>query len=424
MRFFPLPRTALAGLLALPLLVGCQDELPTATGADFFPGGARPVTVELILSPDELVLSDTVYRGFSSAHASGFLLVANAFENALQANAVARLAGFPDSVTYNAGGSSVTTADFTYGGGRVITVVGPLASTNVTTRLRLYALDQPFDTAGLSWTSAGGTPPVPWRTPGGTRGALLAEATWVPGDTVARDTVSFELDSLQVASLARPDHPGLLVTSETPGTRLQLSWLSLQTRVRPAALPDSAVTQTIGALSQSFVYTPEIPPAVGALRAGGITGDRTVLTLRLAHQVPACANPATTPNCPTVPLSSVTINQASLLLQPVPTPGGLRPLQAPVLRIRRVLEPELGRFAPLGQLIYTDTITPGFFAPGGGELALDVTRAVTLLSAEGLQETSVAILTEPEGAQFGYLYFADRPRLRVIYTLPLRPTFP
>jgi hypothetical protein len=423
MRLLPFSRRSLAGLLALPLLLGCQDELPTATGADFFPGGARPVSVELLLQPEQFLLSDTVFAGNQSPHWAGFLLVANRFENALDARGLVRFTSFPDSVTYAFGGTTHTTAEFTYGGGEVRTVVNPLASTAGVTRLRLYELEQPFDTAGASWTVAGGrTDPVLWRTPGGTTGRLLAEATWTPGDTAQADTIRFGVDSLAVARMAQPGYPGLLITSETAGSRLQLSWANLEARVRPAA-HDTVVTQFVAGVEQTFIFTPEAPQT-GRLRVGGITGDRSVLALNLAQQVPACPDPANTPNCPMVPLSSVNINRATLILPAQPTPGGLRPLQAPSVRVRRVLEPELGRFAPLGPLLFADTLAATHFAAGGAPVMLDLTGAITRLVAEGVQQPTIALLTEPEGGQFGYLYFADRPRLRVIYTLPLRPTFP
>jgi hypothetical protein len=421
-------RRAALGAFVLPLLLACEDRLPTAIGEELFPGGARPTTVELILEPEQYILSTAQYSNFTDAANASFLTVARNFEGALHANGLARFTGFPDTVTYTVGGTLTTVGAFTYQGGTVVTVVNPGASAGVTTRLRLYALEQAWDTAGVSWTVARGrAAPTPWTMPGGTRGALLGEAVWAPGDTaVAADSIRFAIDSLTVARMAAPGFHGLVVTSETEGSRVQLSRLVLQTSVRPAANADTTIALTFTGGPQTTIYTPTAASVPGAFRFGGITGDRAVIGLNLAQQVRACADPATTPNCPLIPLRDVTINQASLVLTPVAAPGGLRSLQAVPARVRRVLEPELGRQAPLGELLsIADTATARRLgAPDGGSVAFDLTAAISTFNAQGMERLTIAVLNEPEGAAFGYVYFTDRPRLRIVYTVPLRPTFP
>jgi hypothetical protein len=420
-------RRAAVGALVLPLMIGCEDQLPTATGEDLFPGGTRPTTVELILEPEQFVLSATQLTDFTSPGGASFLLVARDFEGALNAHSLARFTGFPDSVTYTVDGTVRTEEDFTYLDGAVVATVNPNASAAVATRLRLWALEQAWDTAGVSWTvAAGRTSPTPWATPGGTRGELLAETVWTPGDTIAAaDSVRFAVDSAAVARMAAAGFHGVVVTSETPGSRVQLSRLALQTSVRPAAHPDTTLPFNFTGGPQAIIYTPGAAAVPGTFRVGGLTGDRAVISVNLAQQVPTCANPAVTPNCPMVPLRDVTINQASLLLTPVATPGGLRPLQPTATRVRRVLEPELGRAAPLGELLYADTLSATRFAqPDGSPLSLDLTAALSTFNAQGMERLTMAVLTEPEGSAFGYIYFTDRPRLRIVYTLPLRPTFP
>ncbi len=421
-------RRAALGAFALPLLLACEDRLPTAIGEDLFPGGVRPTTVELILEPEQYVLSTAQFSGYTDAANAGFLTVAGAFDGALHANALGRFTGFPDSVSYTVDGTLTTVEEFTYQGGTVVTVVNPTASAAVNTRLRLYALEQAWDTAGVSWTAASGrAAPTPWATPGGTRGALLAEAVWAPGDTAAAaDSVRFEVDSLTVARMAAPGFHGLVVTSETDGSRVQLSRMVLQTSVRPAANPDTTIALTFTAGPQTTIHTPTATDVPGTFRFGGITGDRAVIGINLDQQVRSCADPATTPDCPLISLREVTINQASLVLSPVVAPGGLRALQPVPARARRVLEPELGRVAPLGELLaIADTATARRLAtPDGAAAALDLTAAIATFSAQGLERLTLAVLNEPEGAAFGYVYFTDRPRLRIVYTVPLRPTFP
>jgi hypothetical protein len=420
-------RRAAVGMLALPLMLGCRDELPTATGEDLFPGGARPSTVELFLEREQFLLSSTQYSGFASVAGAGYLVVAHDFEQELDANALVRFTNFPDSVTYTVNGAQTTERNFTFEGGEVTTSVRALSSAAVTTHFRLYELAQPWDTAGSSWTVASGNPtPTQWSTPGGTRGSMIAQSVWTPGDTTAAaDSVKFTVDAAAVARMAAPGFNGLVITSETAGSRVTLSRVVLQTRVRPAAHPDTTIAITVGGGPQTFIFTPEAQNVANTLRVGGVTGDRAVIGIDLLQQVPGCENPATTPNCPMVALRDVTINRASLLLSPIRTPGGLRPLVSPSFRIRRVVEPELGRFAPLGQTLFADTVPVARFASSGSApITIDLTGPLSLFTATQVEQLTIALLTEPEGSNFGYLYFTDRPRLRIVYTLPLRPSFP
>lgn len=417
-------------LLALGLAgaAGCADDLPTATGEDRFPQGALPVTVELVLPPEAILLDDTVFGGFAGVENASYLLVANDFDGVLDSHVLARLSGFPDSVTYTVDGASRTDTAFAYTAGRVVTTVDSTASfPREPTTLRLYALDQAWDSSAVSWELAvdRAGEETPWRVPGGTPGTLLAEATWVPGDTVSRDSVVWAVDSLTVERIAREDFPGLLVTSERPGSRLQLSRLALQTGIRPATKADTVLSRTLSAGPQTFVFTPDPPQDPGVYRVGGITGARTVLRLSLDHRVPACANPASTPDCPLVTLREVTLNQAVLLLDPVPVPSGFRPLTATSLRVRRVLEPELGRLAPLGETLALDTVSASRFQGGGAaEVGLNLTRALISLAETETATATVALLGDARTAQFGYAWFAERPRLRLVYTLPSRPRLP
>ncbi|CAN5833396.1 hypothetical protein BH23GEM8_BH23GEM8_15790 [soil metagenome] len=427
MLFYSFFRRAAVGMLALPLMFGCRDELPTATGEDLFPGGARPSTVDLTLEPEQFVLSSVQQTDFARAADAGYLVVARDFEQELNANALVRFTGFPETVTYTINGALTTEQNFTYQGGQVVTSVVARSSAAVTTQLRLWELAEPWDTVGVSWTVASGrASPTQWSTPGGTRGSMLGQSVWTPGDTTAAaDSVRFTVDATAVARMAAAGFNGLVITSETAGARVTLSRVALQTSVRPAAHPDTTIALTIVGGPQTFIFSPEAQNVAGTLRVGGVTGDRAVLGIDLRQQVPGCANPATTPNCPSVSLRNVTINRASLVLSPVRTPGGLRPLVSPSMRIRRVVEPGLGRFAPLGQLLFADTVPVARFAsPGGAPISIDLTGPLLLFNATQVEQLSIALLTEPEGGNFGYLYFTDRPRLRIVYTLPLRPSFP
>ena len=419
--------TRSAGLLALALVGACEDQLPTANGEGRFPDGLTPSTLEIVLGADAFLLSDTVYDGYATARDAGFLLVAEDFDGVFDAHSLARLTGFPDSVNFTVSGVSRNDTLFTYGAGRVVTTVSNAVSASAgPATLRLYALDQRFDSATVTWDTAGvfGGVTERWRTPGGTAGRLLAETTWTPGDTAVLDTIGWNVDSLTVAALARAGANGLLVTSATPGSRVQIGRLSLETAVRPAARPDTVIARTIAAGPQAFVYTPREPATGSAYRVGGPGGARTVLGVNLAQRVRGC--PVTfSGTCPDVPLRDVTLNRAVLLLRPLAVPSGFRPLGASTLRVRRVVEPELGRLAPLGEAFASDSIGFGIFQnPGSSEVEIDLTAAVANVLATDSSTATLALLGDAVASQFGFLSFAERPRLRLVYTLPLRPQLP
>ena len=79
----------------------------------------------------------------------------------------------------------------------------------------------------------------------------------------------------------------------------------------------------------------------------------------------------------------------------------------------------------------SDTVTASVFQGAGGEeVEIELTAAVArvlaadTVAARPASVANVALLNEALARQFGYLSFADRPRLRLVYTLPLRPQLP
>ncbi|HET7274395.1 MAG TPA: hypothetical protein VFI91_04415 [Longimicrobiaceae bacterium] len=409
----------LGALLLLGSLVGCADEIPTATGGDLFPEGTLPVTIELIVPASAFLTEDTVYTGYTSRRDADFLLVADHFDGVLSAHALVRFTDFPDTVSVTVDGTTHKDTVFTYGAGQVTAVVDSIASTEGPVLLRLWALTQEWDEEFVTWELA--EEGVAWEEPGGTRGTLLSETIWVPSDTVSGDSLTWEVDSLDVARLSR-ESPGLLVTSATPGSRVQISDLELSVPVHPVS-KDTALVQEISAGPQTFIVTPQPPERGVAWEVGGLASSRTVFTLDPEQEVPTCS-PDSGAVCPTIPLSEVTLNAASLILEGVPVPNGYRPIHALVLTLRRVFEPEIGARAPLGSVVSVDSAAASLFISGSeGLVELPVTQPLRAILASDSAAT-MALLAEPEGSTFGIGWFKPAPRLRLIYTLPLEPRLP
>lgn len=423
----PFRKTWAAAVAALGLIGswGCEDQLPTLGGA--FPPDQVPTTLEVVLPAAEFLLSDTVFFGFDDPRDAPYLLAAREFDRVFFAHAVAAYTDFPDSVTYSSGGTLRTDRQFTYPSGRVFVVVDSAASSpRIPTTLQLWTLTQPWDSATVSWSLAVDRPgeQVPWRTPGGTLGTLVGEATWVPSDTVTRDTVAWQLDSLTVTRLARGEISGLLVRNAAAGSRLEFGGMNLRASIRPAGRQDTTLTVTVGPEKRTYIVTPDTPTRRGVLEAAGPRGARPVLRLDLRQQVSTCAAGGGI-GCGTVPLREVTLDRVSLLLDPLPVPDGYRPLGATFVQVRRILEPELGRLSPLGEVLTPDTISASRFeAAGAREISLGLTGPIAELVNADSSSLALALLADPGDTDFGLLWFTSAPRLRIIYTVPPRPRLP
>jgi hypothetical protein len=415
-------RTRTAAVLALALAAGCTDDLPTATGESRFPGGIGPVTVEILLDRASVLLGDAVFDGFADPRNARYLLAAEDFGGALDAHTLARFPEFPEAVTYSTGGASVTDSVFEYVSGELRIIVNAGESeVPAPVTMQLWSLEQAWDSSTVTWELA--SEGEPWTEPGGTRGELLSEATWARGDTIVGDTVAWQLDSLAVRRLAAEGARQVLITLGDPGARVQFGALRLTVSVRPESTPDTTVTTSVATGAQNFVFTPPPPAPAGVYRVGGVTAARTVLHLDLAQLVPGCPDPGT--GCAPVSLRDVTINAAELVLQPVQVTSGFEPISASTLVMRRLLEPELGRLAPLGETVFSDTVSATKFAGGEQEpVRFNLTSRVRSAVASDPMELPIALLGETAPNQFGYQWYVGEPVVRLVYTLPIIQRLP
>jgi hypothetical protein len=266
---------------------------------------------------------------------------------------------------------------------------------------------------------------VPWTTPGGTVGPVSSTGNWVPGDTVLKDSVVWQLDSLTVGRLARGEIRGLLVRPAQEGSRLELSRLSMTFTVRPVGRPDTAVAFAVSEGPQTFILTPDPPGGGGSLRVGGLASARSVLRLDLSQRVSTCPPGQTGPQCQLLPLKDVTLDDVSLVLDPVAVPSGYRPIGPVSLFTRRLLEPELGRRAPLGDVLASQSVPGDRFASGSlAPVIVDLTGTTIGAVATGATTLDLALVTDVGQSHFGSIWFDTTPRLRLLYTVVKRPELP
>lgn len=418
-------RFLLSGLGAAALAVlsaACADEVPTLPG-DAFPDGAVPVTLEVLLPASEFIERLGTFTGYTDASDAPYLVVANQYQGTLDAHGLTGFLGFPRDITYLDDGVETRDSAFHYGDSELVLRVDTTGVSETPFTVQVWEATQDWHGNSATWEIAvdSGAVTIPWQEPGGTRGALLGQATFAGGT----DTLRVMLPASAVEALADTTIQGVVLTVAEADRRVLFTDVFL----RAAAVPDSADPDTVvistvqGVRDRVFVYTPETPaPGPDEWAVGGIRGARTLVRLDPAQPVPACAVPQA---CGTVPLTQVNLNRVSLVLQPVPVPGGFGPLEPVPVSLRAVTEPELGRAAPLGPAISDGR---AFLARGDTLLELGITGLAASVAANDSLPTTFMLLSEIPGIAvpptFGVAFFRGEPRLRIVYTLPARRRLP
>jgi hypothetical protein len=424
--FYRMRSRFLFGLLAAlaATAAACSDETPTLSGPGAFPRGSVPVTREVILPAASFFRTLGSFSGYSDASDATFVAVANQYEGALSAHVLTRFLGIPRTVTYVRNGATRTDSTFSFLESKLVMSVDTLATAGRPFTLEVWEAAQKWDRETATWTlaidSAGQR--VAWTEPGGTRGALLGQGTY---PAAGGDSLVVSLSPDAVRRLADTLSNGVVLTIKETGTRVELADILLRISVRPdSAAPDTVVQFTAGTGSaRTTVYTPEQPDApAGIIGVGGIRSARTLLELDLEQTVPGCA---ATETCAEVPLSQVQLNQVAILLRRAPVPNGFGAPNSVPLALRLVVEPELGRVAPLGQTSLDRDI---LFARADSVLVLPVTALTnTLIANDSLPRTFALVSEIPNSdspPNFGVLFLDPDARLRIVYTLPVRRPLP
>lgn len=404
---------------------GCTDRIPTLTDIDEIVGGAPPLTLEQNLATGEFLQSTTVITGSAISTQSTGLIVARDFDEVFNAHLLARFNSFPDTITVNGERDGA----FLYLNSEVVaTVPDSLELSAPRVDFYLWTVTQPWEEGEVSWENAAEGPGqnVPWLEPGGTRGEIIGIASWERGATgAAADSLKWDLPAAVLTRLAEGELPGLMVTLEDQNARAVISRLAIRASINPSVAPDTTITQTITAGPQTFIFTPEPPAPVDVLSAGGIRADRTLLSLVFPDSLPGCAEDEV-PACPPVSTAEVILNRVELILDPLPVAEGFGPVAPIPLTLRRVLQPELGELAPLGEpIVFQMRVPAERFGPGATTpVRIPITQAVANTFDMKRNDLTVALLVEPQSATFAFAWFERNPRLRFIYTLPQVPALP
>ena len=109
MHFRTVRARALPGLLALLTAAACKDQTPTLTGDPFFPGGARPVTLETILPASQFLTTVGSFSGYADRSTFTAQIDANAYNGALSAHGLQRYI-ITDTIDFSVRGNTIRDA--------------------------------------------------------------------------------------------------------------------------------------------------------------------------------------------------------------------------------------------------------------------------------------------------------------------------
>ncbi|MBR9990115.1 MAG: hypothetical protein KFH98_10185 [Gemmatimonadetes bacterium] len=408
------------------LVAACGDEGPTAVGSDLMGPGVR--TYEVILEPADYLVADTTFDRLGSMNDALFRMAAHQFEDDLEARTLFSVTR-PITVTYSPEeGQTATDTIQALRGGIVTIVLDTIASSPGPVDVEVVQVTEEWYGPSATWDTRIDTTGVSlaWTTPGGSPGAVLGGATWTAGDTLR-----ITLDSAAVAvwddTLAAA--MGGMIRSTTPGSRVFIESLAFAFEAVPATM--DTIVPAGSMRTSKIILTPEdLAPGAGMLRVGGLPAWRSLLRFQPMADVRIPCGPGSPAAC-RLPLDSVTINQAALLLAPLP--AGPRRLERPGwVEGRGVLE---GPNVPLMRSPLTppvgppsDTLTAAQFVDSGADvpaISLSITSYVRfhLDPPAGENPPSwLAITAIGERSGFGYAAFGGLasprpPRLRLVVSV-------
>ncbi|MGH7506879.1 MAG: hypothetical protein ACRELX_14575, partial [Longimicrobiales bacterium] len=336
-RMIPRATLSLAAVLACSL-TACGRDAPNRAGGPLLPGGAVR-TFEVVVDPARYLVRDTSFAGYGTPWDVTYLIIAQDYQDRLDAHALARFE-IPTAIAApDSGGTVRTDSTPTFSSGTVALFIDSVrTATAGPLQFELYRLAEEWDPQSATWALRVDTAETQhsWAEPGGTRGALIDTATWSAADG---DTVFFDVDSATIEAwrdtldLSR----GALVRIVNGGERVRAAEILMRIDARPSFRPDTVVTTTIRPPDRTFVFDPPIETVAGAPMIGGVTAWRTMLLLKQRLDTLSVTCPDGPPGC-TLLLRETTVNYAALLLDPVAPPPGFPPEDSLVISARVLLE--------------------------------------------------------------------------------------
>lgn len=433
-----LKRIVATGLISVLAsgVVGCEEELPTATEGDFIPVSAETFEVRLPFS--EFAENLRTVGGYGTPSDLGNSFLARNYKGSLESRTLARFWWYPTVVSVrDTTGTTRPDSSLTYVGGRVIAHFDTLGSVHEgPVTVAAGAIQTPWHPPSASWRYAvdsigdqqawpeAGVGPV---TPVGT-------AVWDPsaGDSLQVDSVVIEVDSATVIAWndTTDVSRGVRLVAETDGVRLKVTRVTIRLDARPSSNPDTIIELVSGAQYLTFAYDPEPLPPENSIRVGGVPAWRTIFDMNLPEALDGPEELCAKVGCP-LELSPEMINAASIVFRTEAPEPAFVPTDTLLLDVRPVLQPSRLPKSPLGSPLagaFGVTLPPDLFQEGAGQTwdlplggyIVDLIRGETLFGNPVPRTLALLSLFEPLSLQYAAFKGPDSPEgpeLRLILTV-------
>ena len=421
------------GLMALcaGTLVGCTEEMPTATDGDLLP--TEVLTVEVSLPFAQFGRDLQRFSGFGTPYSLLTIVVAREYQGELEARGLVRWAPVATVLSVmDSTGATRPDSSLTFLSGRVVAVIDTLTSVfDGPVTLAAGALQDTWHPHTPTWELAVDTigERAPWTSPGGGPVHPMGTGEWT---LEQGDTLIIELDSadLGIWTDSATTSTGLRLEAETAGARMVIRGVQLRLNARPSSNPDTVVEMVVSTNGATFVYDPPPVPSDSGIVIGGAPAWRTVFQVELPEFLDGPPELCAKVGCP-FELDADAVSFAALVLTTEAAPPAYQPKDTVRLDVRTVLAPAALPKSPLGAAMagaLGHALPPEYFGVSAGvEVSIPITGYVkTLIGGETATgdpvPTTIALLSvqEPsalELATFQGLEGANPPYLKLILTL-------
>ena len=424
----PFRRGALRALCACAavLLGACGSDSPVEVGAGLLP--AEPVTTfEVVLEADQFLALDSAFALYNQPADAGFAMIAADYAGVLDAHALNRFSIVRTITVRDTLANSVRIDSLPrYFGGRLVVRIDTVRTPLGSVQLSAYQSMESWDAGSATWQTRidSGTVELPWTQPGGTLGPQITTGEWLrtEGDSLVMAIDSATLAVLRDSTVARQ---GIIIVSETPGSRVRVSEIVLRADARSSLPTDTVVTTTGVNLGRTFIYDPAPEPRIDATRVGGVPSYRTLIRLRddLGDLVIECPDDFGEAGC-AVPLRDAAITSALLEYTLAAPPPEFVPEDSVLFAALPLLETPGVPFArsPLGSVSQaiggSRFIRPADFddVTTADPVRFVVTTAIRQAASEDAAAIGIAIIPALELSTFGFVPLQPAPRLRLVLT--------
>jgi hypothetical protein len=391
-----LRRILLAAVLALSTgtLVGCAEEMPTATDGDLLP--VDVVTLEVSIPFAEFGRDLQRFGGFGTPYGLPAIVVARDYQGGLEARGLVRWAAVPKSMSVvDSTGANRPDTSLTFLSGQIVAVVDTVASVfDGSVTLVAGALQDSWHPPTATWERAVDTvgAQIPWTSPGGGPVEPMGTGEWT---LEGGDTAYIDLDSAKLAlwTDSAATSTGLRLETETVGARMAILGAQLRLSVKPSSNPDTVVELGVRSDGSTFVYDPPPVPSDSGIVIGGAPAWRTVFQVELPEFIDGPSQLCAKVGCP-YELDADAVSFAALVLTTETAPPAYQPTDSVRLDVRTVLSPGALPKSPLGEAmagVLGYALPAEYFgASAGVEVSIPITGYVqSLIRGESATGSSV-----------------------------------